>query len=459
MSENTHALATSDHEFAKKPTMNLVLKYGGLTLVGMLAQAIMVIFEGIIIGNGLGADGLACVGLVMPLENLQLAIGTGFGIGLSTVAAIKMGEGDKEGARDVFGTGCFFITLLMFILGMCLIAFAPQIAKLLGTPDEYMQYMVPFIRVFGVGYPFCGYGQTIVFFFRMDERPSISTWAMTVTAVLGVVWLYINCFLTNFGIVGTGWYYAFSIGGWAFFGIYFFTNKNTNFKYKKKDLHFDWKINGEAIKIALPYFCVQASTAVFTIIINNIMSAVGTELHLAAYALISGYVIYILNMFTMSISTGTTPIISYNLGEKLLGRLRSLMTNSVLANVVSVGVLTVIFEVLATPVISLFAGGDPELVAVGVPAVRVAIVFACLGSSISILSSYYEAITKLVLAVLTGVGRYLILASLVIVLLVFVFDMGISGVWIALAAADVLAFIVTMVLMRMEFRRLKKLEA
>lgn len=225
MSENNAALTHSNHEFATQATSRLIIKYAGVTLVGMLAQALMVILEGIIIGNGLGADGLACVGLVMPLENLQLAIGSGFGIGLSTVAAIKMGEGDIKGARDIFGTGSFFITLFMLIMGLCLIVFAEPVARLLGTPDEYMEYMIPFIRIFGIGYPFCGYGQTIVFFFRMDEKPSLSTIAMIVTAIWGVAYLYFNCFISNFGIPGLGVYYAFSIGGWAFFGLYFFSAK------------------------------------------------------------------------------------------------------------------------------------------------------------------------------------------------------------------------------------------
>ena len=186
---------------------------------------------------------------------------------------------------------------------------------------------------------------------------------------------------------------------------------------------------------------------------------VGTDLHIAAYALISGYVVYILNMFTTSVSTGTTPIISYNYGERLFGRLRSLMNSSVLVNLVSVGVLTVIFEVLAGPIITLFAGGDAELIAIATPAVRIVISCACLGSCISILSSYYEAITKLTLALFTGIARYLILATVIMLLLVFALGMGINGVWIALAVADVLAFVITVALMIHEAHSLKNREA
>lgn len=454
---NENAVATSNHEFATTPANRLVLKYAGITLIGMLAQAIMVIFEGIIIGNGCGADGLTCVGLVMPLENLQIAIGSGFGIGLSTIAAIKMGEGDEAKARQIFTTGSLFIALFMFILGLCLIIFAAPIARLLGTPDEYMQFMVPFIRVFGVGYPFCGYGQTVVFFFRMDEKPGLATAAMTVTAILGVAWLYINCFLTDFGIVGTGWYYAFSIGGWSFFAVPFFVDKKSKFKYRKEELKLDMKVNLEAVKVALPYFCVQASVSVFTIIINNILVKVGTDLHVAAYAIISGYMLYILNMFTTSVSTGTTPIISYNLGEKLYDRLGSLMTSSMLLNAASVVVVTAIFELFATPICTIFCG-DPDLVAVTVPAVRIVILAAGFGSCLTILSGYFEAVYKLVLAVFTGIGRYLILATAIMLILVFVCGMGVNGVWYGLLAADVAAFLVSLGLAAYEKKRLAALK-
>lgn len=458
MSENTRSISVPKHEYATKSTTGLIIKYGGLTLVGMLAQAIMVILEGIILGNGTGADGLACIGLIMPLENLQIAIGTGFGIGLSTVAATKLGEGDTEGARYIFAVGSFFITLFMLIVGACLMIFAPQVAALLGTPDEYMEVVTSMIRIFGIGYPFCGYAQTITFFFNMDEHPGITTAAMTSTAILGVLWLYFCCFITNIGIVGAAWYYAFSIGGWSFFGIYFFASKKTMFKYKKQDLKLDWKVNAQAIKIAMPYFCVQVSTSVYTIVINHILVSLGYELGLSVYAILSGYIIYILNMFVTSLSTGTTPIIAYNLGEKLFARLRGLLNRSIVVNVLTVGVVTLLFEVFAEPVCVLFCGPG-ELADACVPVIRVAIAAACLGSCVSILSSYYQAIERIIPAIVTGVARLMIFTSVVMVVMVYVLGMGENGVWQSMLVADILVFVFTMILVAKENKRVKKLEA
>ena len=62
-------------ELGTKPILPLFTKYSFLTFVGMIAQCIMVLCEGIIIGNGLGTEGLACVELIMPMEYLMLALG------------------------------------------------------------------------------------------------------------------------------------------------------------------------------------------------------------------------------------------------------------------------------------------------------------------------------------------------------------------------------------------------
>ena len=84
-------------ELGTKPILPLFTKYSFLTFVGMIAQCIMVLCEGIIIGNGLGTEGLACVELIMPMEYLMLALGGFFAIGISTIAGIRLGNGDPKG--------------------------------------------------------------------------------------------------------------------------------------------------------------------------------------------------------------------------------------------------------------------------------------------------------------------------------------------------------------------------
>lgn len=93
MSEQS-VTTTQDNEFASQSMVPLFVKYAGLAFIGLLAQGIMVFCEGIIIGNGLGTEGLAIVAILMPIEYVNLALHGFFGIGISTLCAMKLGDGE-----------------------------------------------------------------------------------------------------------------------------------------------------------------------------------------------------------------------------------------------------------------------------------------------------------------------------------------------------------------------------
>ena len=135
MAEDATAVAVTDEdrELATKPVHGLFVKYSLITLIGMAAQAVMVILEGVIIGNGLGSFGLAVVGIIMPLELLNLALGGSLGMGVATVAGNRLGAGDMAGARKAFGQGFWLSTYLILAVSALIFIFAPQIALMLAV--------------------------------------------------------------------------------------------------------------------------------------------------------------------------------------------------------------------------------------------------------------------------------------------------------------------------------------
>lgn len=79
MAEETTAAVEEERELASQPIPGLVRKYTIITGQGMLAQIIMVVLEGLVMGWGLGAHGLACVSIIMSVEYINLAFGNLFG--------------------------------------------------------------------------------------------------------------------------------------------------------------------------------------------------------------------------------------------------------------------------------------------------------------------------------------------------------------------------------------------
>ena len=324
MAEEAVATVASDEsrELSTKPVHGLFVKYSLITLIGMAAQAVMVILEGVIIGNGLGSFGLAVVGIIMPLELLNLALGGALGMGVATVAGNRLGAGDADGARKAFSQGFWLSAYLIVAVSVLIFAFAPQIALVLGATPDLADGVVEFIRIFMCFYPFCILGQMMGSVLRVDEKPGLATAAQFGSAVLAVVWLYCSVFLANLGIAGAAVYYGTSIGLWFVVIFYFVFSKNTKFKIRFSDMKLDGALCREILVIGLPTFLMQAASLVYTTVINNYLGALGGDLEISAFAILNGYLVYILNMMWLCSTYGVQPLASVNYGARRADRLK-----------------------------------------------------------------------------------------------------------------------------------------
>ncbi|WP_169741033.1 hypothetical protein [Carnobacterium gallinarum] len=72
------------------------------------------------------------------------------------------------------------------------------------------------------------------------------------------------------------------------------------------------------------------------------------------------------------------------------------------------------------------------------------------------MSGYFQAIDKIKLSIILGVSRFLILA----IPLMFLFSnvYGVDGVWHSQPVADIIAFVLSVILIRNELLQLKSLD-
>lgn len=460
MAEETIAAAevevsAEDRELGAAPIPKLFFKYSSIAFTGMVAQIIMVIIEGIIMGNGLGAHGLACVSIIMSVELMNVALGGALAVGVSTVAGSRLGAGDKEGAVKAFSQGFWLTTILMVVLVALTELFTPQLVGFLGATPDIFDDTVSAIRVFALFLPFCVIGQMLCGMLRIDEKPQAAAGIQIISAIAAVVWLAASTFVFKFGVTGAGMYYGISIGLWFAVIYYFVGGKRSVFQIRMSDIKLDPSTCFQIIKVSMPLFLLQATSSVYTTVVNNELGTLGSSLDIAAFAVINGYVVYIIMMVVNAICFGVQPIAAYNAGAKAYGRLKELLKVSLAAQVVLLAVITVALYLAAYPVCLLFAG-DPELAAVAADATRIVILLGALGWVSQTVSSYFECIEKIGIATVLGVARYIFFT----IPAVFVLGgtMGVAGVWWAQPVADVLTFVLVMIFVVREYKRLSNLE-
>ena len=166
-----HRTEPTERELRTAPIKPLFARYAAITFAGMLAQMVMVVLEGLIIGNGLGPLGLAAVTVILPLELLNLALGGALGMGTAAAAGQRLGSGDTAGAQKVFNQGFWLAAYLLVALSAAIALFAPQIATMLGATPDIHDDVTAFIRLLMCFYPFCILGQMMGSVLRVDEKP------------------------------------------------------------------------------------------------------------------------------------------------------------------------------------------------------------------------------------------------------------------------------------------------
>ncbi len=69
------------------------------TLLGTISMSAVTAIDGIFIGHGVGADGVAAVNIIVPIYQIVSCIGLMIGVGCSVVASINMAKQKLKIAR------------------------------------------------------------------------------------------------------------------------------------------------------------------------------------------------------------------------------------------------------------------------------------------------------------------------------------------------------------------------
>lgn len=134
---------------------------------------------------------------------------------------------------------------------------------------------------------------------------------------------------------------------------------------------FDWQTCGQVIKIGIPLFLVQGGAFVYDTVANSLFGLFGGERatsYLVTFAVISGYVIYIIMMVAEAFAYGMQPVASFNAGAGAWGQLRQTIKSSLAFEMLTIAALTVVLWITAYPVCALF---NPDVAVLAADATRI----------------------------------------------------------------------------------------
>ena len=172
------------------------------TLLGTVSISAVTAIDGIFIGHGVGADGVAAVNIVVPVYQIMSGIGLMTGAGCSVVSTIHLSRQRTKVARLNITQAIVLTSLFTLLLYALAAVFPTHTARLLGASDTLMPQVLDYLQWIMPSFLFQMWSMIGLFIIRLDGSPRYAMWCNIVPAVLNAVldWLFI--FPLGMGVKG-----------------------------------------------------------------------------------------------------------------------------------------------------------------------------------------------------------------------------------------------------------------
>lgn len=399
------------NKMADVPMKKLFWKMGLPMIVSMVLQALYNVVDSVFVAN-MGAEGALAnqaLTIAFPIQILIIAVGVGTGVGLNALLSKSLGEKNNEKVNKIAGNG-IFLSICIYAIFLLFGAFGSKwfISLFAGGNEQVIAMGTTYLQICcclslgSIGYTV--YEKLL----QSTGKTMLSTISQISGALTNIVLDYIFIYPCKMGVAGAAW--ATIIGQFVSLAIamifHYTLNKeiNGNIKYIKPDFNLIKAIYNIGVSAAI----MQALLSVMMAGVNAILG----QAHADPTILVGSFGIYykiqqIALFSAFGLSNTIISILSFNYGMKDKERVNDCIKYGIIDTFIVTLILTVIFEIFANPLSSLFGlsgGSTTEIIDICTTAIRIASLgYIFMGFSVAVqgvLQSLGYALRPLIISLL-----------------------------------------------------------
>jgi len=417
------------------PLPGLIGRLAVPTIISMLITSIYNMADTYFVGN-LGKSAQGAVGVVFSLMAIIQAIGFTFGNGSGNTVSRLLGQQKKEQAESIAATGFFsgiFAGLLLTVFGLL---FLDPLVSALGATETILPYAREYAYYILIGAPWMVGALVLNNLLRFEGSSSQAMVGIAAGGILNMILDPVFIFGFDMGVKGAA--VATIVSQLISFFILLYNSG------RKGTLPIRWSRfglkNGQLsviIRGGMPSFYRQGLASVATILLNWAAKPFG-DAAIAAMTIVSK-----VNMFSGSaligFGQGFQPVCGFNYGAKLYARVREGFWFCVKVGTAVLIVIAAVMFFLAPQVVYLFQKADPEVVELGILALRLQMLSLPLTAYVIINNMLLQTVGENRRASLLAMARQGLFFIPLIILLPRLIEF--AGVMAAQPLADACAFL------------------
>lgn len=403
----------------------------------------------------LSSQALAALTVCFPVQMIFGAVAIGTGVGAGSFSARMFGAGKTLPAKKTAGQIFFLSFSFGLIMILSVLFFGDAILIAFGAFDEITPLCHDYLYIIVFSSPFLFFSMMSNYLLRSEGRPLLSMYVILITSVTSAI-------LDPFLIFGIGHFPGLGIKGAAIaavtaqfiaciFSIYFMQLKSSQYELKRKYFIPDLYIIKSIYSTGLPSIAINLMVSFVLVIYNHVLAGFGFQA-IAAMG-ICFRVTGLATMVIFGFGFGLMPIVAFSEGARLYQRLRQSVFVTLKVALIFAVVASIFLEIFAPQIVRLFSD-DASLTVIAVPALR-----------IHVLTLVFIAPNMTFINMFMGLGKGSLAMFLLFfrdsivfipLLLILPFCFGLTGAWMALPLANLLALSAIVYWAKKELRRIKE---
>ena len=438
-------------ELGQKPVGRLLWQYALPAMVAMVASSLYNIIDRSVIGQVVGPEAIAGLGITFPFMNLSAAFGAAVGVGSSTCISVKLGQRDYATAQHLLGNTVTLNVIVGFLfMAVCLI-FLDPILIFFGASEVTLPYAREFMQVILAGniVTHMYFGMNAVL--RAAGKPRHAMYATLFTVGCSIVLVMAFVWLFRWGIRGAALATILSQSLALCWQMWILSDKRELLHLKRGIYRLKSDLVRNIIAIGVSPFLMQSTSCVIVIFMNNQFVRYGGDMAVGAYS-IANSMVMVFFMFVMGVTQGMQPIVGYNYGAQKYDRMMRCLW-------IAIAVATAILlfgwalSMLFPRQMARIFTTDPVLLEMSAHGIVLdMLVFFVVGSQATI-TNFFQCIGKVKISIFLSLSRQLIF--LLPMAYIFPLFWNLDGVWYAMPASDFIAFAFTIPILMWHIRKFK----
>lgn len=441
-------------ELGTKPVGGLLMQYAIPAIIAMTASSLYNIIDRAFIGQIVGPEAIAGLGITFPFMNLSGAFGAAVGVGASTCISVKLGQRDYKTAENLLGNTVTLNLIIGLLFMVVCLVFLDPILRFFGASDATLPYAHQFMTVILLGNMITHmyFGMNAVL--RAAGKPRHAMYSVLFTVGMNILLIIVFVWWFRWGIRGAAMATISAQSMALCWQLWIFSNKKEVLHLKKGIYKLKANLVRNIISIGISPFLMNTTSCVIVIFMNNQFVHYGGDMAVGAYS-IANSVVMVFFMFVIGITQGMQPIVGYNYGAEKYDRMLRCLWLAI-ASATTILLCGWALSMLFPRQIARIFTTDAELLDLSARGIRLDMLVFFVVASQAVITNFFQCIGKVRISIFLSLTRQLfMLLPLAYILPKF---WGLDGVWYSMPASDFCSFAMTIPILFWYLKKLKRNE-